>query len=103
MAIKTNINWYGKSLNLTLKVIGGYNNLTPCIAAFTDDDQQFGRLTVNIDQEPLWPGEVIIKTYSENESWAPQVLKNLPHVFQDTGRVAESGYVKCPIYKFKGE
>ena len=103
MAIKTNINWNGKSLNLTLKVIGEYQNSRPCIAAFTDDNRPFGRITVNIDQEPLEQDEVIIKTYSENESWAPQVLKNLPHVFQDTGRLAETGYVKCPIYRFKGE
>jgi hypothetical protein len=67
-----------------------------------DEDDEFpgepvATCTVNIPEEPLADGEVIIKDYSENEGMTDFLESE--GIVQRTGRVVESGYVTVPVCK----
>lgn len=64
-----------------------------------DDGEQVACATVNLPDQDLQPGEVFIKTWSENEQsdksdgMLPFLLVN--GIVQDTGREVPTGFVKA--------
>lgn len=98
---KLTINAFGNDQEIVLNK-HEYDNDRIAICAVCTDGEPWGTLTVNIPEIPLADDEIIVKNYSENEAWVPQVLEALPEVFEPTGRRAQSGWVSCPIYRFKG-
>src|SRR5690606_22890543 len=70
-----------------------------CVLAYLDGEL-LGKLSSYVPTR-LEPNEFAAKTYSENASWAPEVLA-LPH-FIDTGEVVVASDVTWPIYKLSSE
>lgn len=99
---KLKINAFGNDQEIALtKQQYGNDRLAIC-AICTDDGSPWGTLTVNVPEIELADDEIIVKNYSENAAWVPQVLEQLPEVFEKTEREANLGYVSCPIYRYKG-
>jgi hypothetical protein len=100
--MRTTIQFYGSEVALRLKVAGEYasSGMKAIDAIDESDGSLFGRLTINVPGVELQPGEIIVKNYSENEAWVPQVLRNLSQYFVPTGITVKSGFVTMPIYKF---
>lgn len=98
--MRTTIQFYDDKIALRIKVAGEYNSGMKAIEAIDETEQCFGRLTVNVSGVALESDEIIVKTYSENEAWVPQVLNNLSKHFIPTGKTVKSGFVTMPIYKF---
>ena len=74
------------------------NNQCPCIQALKGNEE-WGRLTVNIPPWiPLNDREILVKTWTENESWVPLILENGP--FRDTGRRVPSGWVHAQVWEY---
>ena len=55
------------------------------------------KITVNIPEEELKEGEIIVKTWSENEPMAEFLIAN--GIATDTGRRAQAGYAEAWIMK----
>ena len=62
----------------------------------------FTALTINLPEQPLTEGEILIKNWTENEEIAPWVLEHT-ELFEDTGVVVNTGFVQAPIWRFKKE
>ena len=62
-----------------------------------DDGEQVACATVNLPEHKLGPGEIFIKTWSENEGMLEFLLKN--HIVEDTGREVPTGYVTARVCK----
>ncbi len=76
------------------------NRVALCLVAGEDDEcpgEPVATCTVNIPEECLGEGEVIIKDYSENEGMAEFLVKE--GVVEYTDRCVQSGYVTMPICK----
>jgi len=99
---KLTINAFGSDQEIVLNKHEYGNNRIAICAISTDDQELWGTLTVNIPEVELADDEIIVKDYSENATWVPQVIEQLPELFEPTGRRAESGFVSCPIYRYKG-
>lgn len=65
-----------------------------------DPFQPFGKLTIHDPDVDLEDDEIIVKEFSENASWVPQVLANLPEHFVDTGKRVQCGFAECRVFKF---
>ena len=99
--MKTSINAFGSTVEIEL-VTQEYQNGRVAIQAIDLSDHcPWGTMTVNVPEVPLADDEIIVKTYSENEQWVPQVLENLKEHFEPTGRSVSSGHVTMPVYRFK--
>ncbi len=99
--MKTTVRFMGVGIELKLIYRRKYSNGRTAIEAVSvEEDEPFGVLTVNVEAADIADDEIIVKTYSENEEWAPQVLAAFPENFIDTGRSVQTGWVSCPIYKF---
>ena len=61
--------------------------------------EQIACATCNLPDVPLGPGEVLIKTWSENEYMLPFLLQN--QLVYDLARDVPTGYVKARIVKLK--
>lgn len=70
---------------------------TALILVDVDDGEQVACATVNLPEQQLAPGEVFIKTWSENEGMLDFLLKN--RIVEDTGREVPTGYVKARVCK----
>jgi hypothetical protein len=71
-----------------------------CLVAGEDDEcpgEPVATCSVNIPEEPLADGEILIKDYSENEGMV-EFLESVG-VVERTGRVVCSGYVTIPVCK----
>ena len=62
-----------------------------------DDGEPVSTCTVNIPDEPLGEGEVLIKDYSENEGMVDFLVQE--GVVERTGREVRSGYISIPVCK----
>ena len=98
--MKTSIEFLGEDVNLELTASQYPNGRLAIVAFDLVDGCRFGTLTVNVPEVELDEGEIIVKTYSDNEGWVPQVLKNLSEHFIPIGKEVNLGYVTVPIYKF---
>lgn len=61
--------------------------------------ERIGTLTVNIPEATLGTGEVLVKTWSENERLAKDVLA--AGLFEDTGRRVPTGWVEAEVWRWK--
>jgi len=62
-----------------------------------DKGMPYCRLTVNIPQAILLPGEIIVKTWEENEESA--IAAKASGLFRDTGKRVSTGYVKAEVWE----
>ncbi len=56
-----------------------------------------GTLTVCVSAAGLAPGEILLKTWSENEEWAIQAAKGMGYF--DTGRRIKTGYTEAQVWR----
>lgn len=59
------------------------------------------KLTVNMPEFKLQPGEFFVKAWSENEQIAADALAS--GLFVDTGRRVTTGHVEAQIWRFADE
>ena len=82
---------------------GKYVNGTLGIEVFEmnpdyDYPEPFGALTVNLDHPAQSATRAFVKTYSENEGWAEELLKLIGA--EPTGITVQSGFATLPLYDF---
>jgi len=73
-----------------------YANGRLAISLF-DNEGPVATATVNIPEADLAPGEVLIKTWAENEPMLDFIIQNKIGI--DTGREVEAGYCKARVVK----
>lgn len=88
------ITLFGNSYDVKL-VEGKYGDGSTAIQAI-DPEGPFGTLTVCVPGTRLLENEILVKTWSENSEWAPQLLQ---YGFEDTGRRVKTGYVEAQVWK----
>jgi hypothetical protein len=93
----------GGKLKVFLRESEYSNGRKAIVAIDAECGQPWGMLTVNVVEAVLLPDEMIVKTYSENEGWALQIVELFPELFESAGWDATVGRVSCPVYRFKGE
>src|SRR4051812_12345873 len=76
--------------------LGKYANGRTAITLH-DDEGQVACATVNLPEYDLQLGEVIIKSYSENEGMFEFLTRN--NIVGATGREIQTGYVKVHVCK----
>lgn len=103
------VNAFGRNWNLSLFVAHYQNNgRLAILVKDADTKEPFGTLTVNIDAFlPDDPEDKVrfafVKTYSENEAWAPDLLEELrsegvaERIF---GMEVSNGNVEFPLWGF---
>jgi hypothetical protein len=75
-----------------------YGNGRPAIRLIdAEDGSSFGVLTVNIPEAELGDWEVIVKTWSENESLAKAAIAS--GRFKDTGRRVPTGWAEAQVWE----
>lgn len=68
-------------------------------AAIVIDEGMWGKLTVNVVDQPLAPGHIHVKTWFENEQLrAPALAAGL---FEDTGERVPCGMAQAEVWKYK--
>ena len=85
----------GEHININSAFYGGGRT------ALTLDDQngqRYAVLTVNLPDAFVEDGELLIKTWSENEAIAKAALES--GLFVDTGKRVGTGFVEAQIWKF---
>jgi ABC-type lipoprotein release transport system permease subunit len=70
---------------------------SPVIQLFFQDGEPLMRLTVCIEGSNLQPGEILVKTWSENEPFIAPILAL--GLFEDTGRRVPSGFVEAQVWR----
>ena len=89
------ITMFGKQYDVELDE-AKYGDGSTAIQVMDSDGEPFGRLTVCVPGTQLSENEVLVKTWSENSEWAPQMLV---YGFEDTGRRVKTGYVEAQVWK----
>jgi hypothetical protein len=90
-------NCLGTVYNVRLEKHKYANGRTALILADANDGEQVACATVNLPEHDLQPGEVFIKTWSENEPMLDFLVRN--NIVIDTGREVPTGYVKARVCK----
>jgi hypothetical protein len=93
-----NVDLLGCPTRLTL-MEGQYDNGRTAIVAIVGGEP-YGTLTVNMPEVEQGDGEIFVKTWSENEHWAGQLLKAVPELFTDTGQRIAASYVQASVWRF---
>jgi len=62
-----------------------------------DEEGQVACATVNLPEHDLQLGEILVKTWSENDEMLNFLLNN--NIVSDTGRDVPTGYVKARVCK----
>ena len=65
----------------------------------TETGEMYAVLTVNIEEIPLMEGEILVKTWSENEEISKACLET--GFFEDTGLKVPTGFVTASVWKVK--
>jgi len=76
---------------------GVYSNGRLAIQSFTQFGEPYAILTINIPEQELQDGEIIVKTWSENENISRAVLET--GLFIDTGKRISAGFCEAEIWK----
>jgi hypothetical protein len=63
------------------------------------DDGPYGKLTVNLPDDPIGPREIFVRTTEENEYLAKAAMKT--GLFEDTGKKVQSGFIEVSVWKLK--
>ena len=96
--LKANVTLLDEPCDITLDVRQyGMGGRTAIVAMC--DEGVYGKVTVNDPEVTLAEGEILVKTWMENE-WVPQLLEQLPGNFRDTGRRVRMGYAEAQIWSF---
>jgi hypothetical protein len=97
--MKATINLFAEDHNITIKEARYNGNGNIALQAYAEDGSPFGTITVNTDLV-LKPGYVVVKTYSENSIWVPQLLEQLPNNFRNTGVSIPVGFTEAEIWEY---
>jgi hypothetical protein len=73
-----------------------YANGRPALI-LVDEEGQVACATVNLPEHALSPGDVHVKTWSENEKMLPFLIKN--KIVHDLGQDVPTGYVTARVCK----
>ena len=93
-----NVNLYGTMCRVILQEEGCHLDGSRAIQAIEfEDGSPFARLTVCVKGSTLAEGEILVKTWSENEPSAQACLKS--GLFIDTGKRVPTGYVEAQVWK----
>ncbi len=92
-----NTHW-GTTEKIYLKKGEYLTNKTLAVSAICKNGEQWGMVTVNIDEEPLNEKCAFVKDYSENEGMANFLVKN--KIAKPTGRAFVTGFVAIFEYEF---
>lgn len=80
--------------------LGKYlENNRPALILLSDDGMPYAKMSTNISDEPLEDGEIIIKTYSENDGLYSQIKDFVV----ETGKEYDAIHTQCPIVKIREE
>lgn len=104
--IRTKVTFQGEVLDVTLhgnyyRGEDGRSQGPKAILARLPFGEPLGILTVNVVDHFPAPGEVYVKTWSENSEWAPSLLTT--GLFEDTGRRIHTGFVEAQVWKYSDE
>ena len=72
---------------------GFYANNRTAYQLISEYGEPFMKLTVNIPEEKLEPGEFFVKTWAENEPYIADILGS--GIFTDTGKRVQCGDFGC--------
>jgi hypothetical protein len=86
---------FGTVYNVRLEKHQYANKRTSVILVDADDGEQVACVTVNLPEHDIQPGEIIVKTWSENEPMLDFLVKN--NIVIDTGREVPTGMVKARV------
>jgi len=97
--MKATINLFGELHKITIKEHRYTDNGNIALQAYSEGGEPFGKITVNTDS--LFPqGCVLVKTYSENAAWVPQLLEQLPNNFRRTGVSVPLGFTSAEVWEY---
>lgn len=93
---------YGKNLKLKL---GRYKGGAVAIQLVGTNEEfgyeePWGALTINIPDQQLGEGEILVKTWGENEDYRVPALAS--GFFIDTGRRVTTGYESAEVWRIQG-
>jgi hypothetical protein len=100
--MRATVDLLGETFNLELDAHSYVDGGRVAITAVCDDGERFGTVTVNEPGADLGPGEVLVKTWTENV-WVRQLLELLPGHFRDTGRRVSCGHSRAEVWEFNQE
>lgn len=77
---------------------GIYSNGRLAIQSFSKElGEPYAVLTVNIPEYELQDGEIIVKTWNENENFSKAVFKT--GLFINTGKKVSTGFVEAEVWE----
>jgi hypothetical protein len=85
----------GKKLAVVKQHARGFTRYD-CVS---EEGEPYGTLSKILPGTPLGPGEVLIKTYAENESYRQPLLD--AGLFEDTGKRVPSGFIELEVWRRK--
>ncbi|KVP65571.1 hypothetical protein WJ96_04175 [Burkholderia ubonensis] len=86
---------YGKTLAVVEQHARGFTRYD-CVS---DCGEPYGTLSKIVPGTKLGPGEVLIKTYEENQPFRQPLLD--AGLFEDTGRRVPSGFIELEVWRRK--
>jgi hypothetical protein len=92
------VNFYGEIHHTNIHITQ-YGSSRIAILLQEQDGEPFGTLTVNLPDEEIEDGEIIVKTWSGNEPLADAAMKS--GLFSDTGKRLKTGFVEAQIWRIK--
>jgi hypothetical protein len=94
---------YGKTWNTVFRVnqyMNGRIAIETKVADGEEAGEPYGILTCNLPDEKIEDGQIIVKTWSENEGLAAAALGS--GLFRDTGKRIPTGFVQAQIWEVLG-
>lgn len=82
-----------------LAVVEQHNRGLTRYDCVSEDGEPWGTLSKILPGVTLDPGEVLIKTYAENEPFRQPLLDS--GLFEDTGKRVPSGFIKLEVWRRK--
>lgn len=82
---------------LSVEATGQYADGTTALQVFMEDGDLWATLTACSPGTRLGDGEVLVKTYSENEPMVAPLLAT--GAFEDTGRRVPAGFAELQVWR----